>query len=709
MTSKISFSKLLKNNLKRRIWYSAVLTLVFFITMPMYVMIRYESKSSIELNSPRALEHLLRVQNSVAMHLGMSLVITMLAVSAGILGAWSGLYWLHSRKKMDLFASLPYKREKIFLLDAVTALVHFIGSYGVNLLLAFVIITAKGLMTGSAFKEGLIQFAILILYFLVFYGIAAFAMLLTGRIITGVLATGVLLGIVPGCKLLLETYMGFWETVTYRNLTDVQWSLLSSAAGLSILQNGRIAREDFSTMGIEWPVVIIAVATGLLMAGLCFLAVKKRPSEAAEKALAFEWSEGLIKACILYPVGLCGGLVVYYISGNEKTWLWFGIIFAVLVGNILMEIIYHSDRRRLLERKWWTVGSGAATLVTAAFFLFDLPGYDRWIPEEEEIEAAVAWENSGSYAIYPDGSVDVGDYLRRHIKDFTEEKLRVLAVEGVAHITEEDGKISETQDTADTLWAEANVYTSVHVCYQLKNGQKKERIYTLPVELWKETRDKLYQVDTYKEAMFPALLYDVELLKADYVSWMGDYKGLQMELTQSEQRELISIYMEELRDADAEMLFAKNSGSLSIIVNKETERPQAEYLFNGDDYPVNVHFVKTTAFLAARNFHIKENLNELNIQSVTVEKWDEETYEWQERTFKDKESIDEIIQNLDGSDEPLMVGDLDVLITYLNAQEEMMTAYCTYPTLADIPDIVMQFIEEENAEEEIEDNSSAAG
>lgn len=699
MTSKISFFKLLKNNLKRRMWYSAVLTLTFFIAMPLYAMIRYESKSAFDLGNPQAVERLQWMQNSVVEHLGISIEISILAAGAALLGAWSGLYWLHSRKKMDLFAALPYKREKIFLLEGITSLIGFLTSYGINQLLAFAIVAAKGWMTRDVLREGLIQFALLILYFLVLYVVAAFAMLLTGKIVTGVLATGVLLGIGPACKILLESYMSFWQTLAYKDLTDVQWSLLSPAAGLLFVQSERVTRTDFSETGITWPIVIIAVVMGLILAGLCYLAVKKRPAEGAEKAIAFEGTEGLIKACILYPLGLCGGLVVYYVSGNVRNWLWFGIVFTVLLGNVLMEVIYHLDRKRLLERKWWTAGAGIAALLTAACFLFDLFGYDSWIPEEEEIEAAVAWESMGMYAVYPDGSEDIGEYLQGQMNAFTDNKLRELAVEGVAFVTAQNEAVEETQEELSETASDDIVYHSVRVCYQLKNGKKKERIYMIPASLWKETRDSLLQLDVYKEAMYPALLYDEESLKVDYVSWMGDYKGLQMELTKTEQEELLSVYLDELRNADAEMLFAKNSGSFSIIMNEEKVYPQAVlYQYAGGDYPINAQFTKTTAYLAEKNFYIRENLSELDIHEVTIEKWDEETGEWSDKTFQDKESIEAILQNVDGGENRTMVGNVDVLVTWQNAQGELITGYCTYSSAADIPDVVKDFMEEDMTE-----------
>ena len=697
MTSKISFFKLLKNNLKRHMWYSAILTLAFFLTMPLYVMIRYESRSAFDPVSPRAIEQLERIQDSVIRNVGISLVLSLLTAGAALLGAWSGLSWLHFRKKLDLYASLPYKREKIFLLESVTTFVSFLFSYGVNLLLAFVVVAAKGWMRVDVVRESLIQFAILILYFLVFYAVAAFAMLLTGKLVTGVLATGVILGIGPACKMLLEDYMNFWQTLAYKGFSDVKWSLLSPAAGLVLVQSERGARENFSTTGITWPILIIAVVMGLLLTGLCFLAVKKRPCEGAEKAIAFEKTEGLIKACILYPVGLCGGLVLYYVSGNVRGWLWFGIVFSVLIGNVLMEVIYHLDRKRLLERKGWTVGAGVAALFTAACFLFDIFGYDSWIPEEDEIEAAVAWEDGGTYAVYPDGGWDTGEYLRGQMSQFTKDKLRNLAVEGAAIAAADDSGEAEE----DAWNEEVPVYTSVHVCYQLKNGRTKERVYMLPETLWEETRNRLFGTEAYKEAMCPALLYDEDALELDYVSWMGDYKGLQMELTKSEQKELISIYLEELRNADADMLFAKNSGSISIIRKDEIDYPQTEsYQEIGGSYPVNAQFTKTVAYLAGKNFYIGKDLSDLEIQEVTVEKWDRETEEWKDQTFRDKESIEAIIQNLDSSESGVMAGNVDVLVTWWNAQEELITASCRYPTVADIPDIVKDFMEEDTADTE---------
>lgn len=115
MTSKISFAKLLREDMKRRSWLLALCTVAFFLLGPVICLMNLESQFR-RVRLDMGQYTLKDVKEWFLGFVGFNNGLLMAAVCiCAVLCAVTGYQYLHSRTKVDLFHSIPVKREKFFL------------------------------------------------------------------------------------------------------------------------------------------------------------------------------------------------------------------------------------------------------------------------------------------------------------------------------------------------------------------------------------------------------------------------------------------------------------------------------------------------------------------------------------------------------------------------------------------------------------------
>ena len=136
MTSKNLCFKLMKEDLKRRIWTVALLmlTLFFCIVIPVFY------SGSRPMNEfTDALMWLNDVRDEVWAIIGAeNPFIVMTMIVAAIVCGVSGFSYLHVAKKVDFYHSIPVKREQLFLASYLNGILMMAAVYLLNLLIAMI-------------------------------------------------------------------------------------------------------------------------------------------------------------------------------------------------------------------------------------------------------------------------------------------------------------------------------------------------------------------------------------------------------------------------------------------------------------------------------------------------------------------------------------------------------------------------------------------
>ena len=183
MTSKNLFFKLMKEDLKRKVWAVGLAFLSFFFWMPVMTAMRVSDVyqmydrwikngttfgEGITAESRLAEKLLDVVADTVGM--GNPLNACTIAVAAVVL-ALTGFMYVHSRKQMDFYHSIPVRREQIFAVKYLNGILIIFSTYLVNMLLAFGVLAVNRVDLSVVVPAGLTAFAVHMGGFLINYGL----------------------------------------------------------------------------------------------------------------------------------------------------------------------------------------------------------------------------------------------------------------------------------------------------------------------------------------------------------------------------------------------------------------------------------------------------------------------------------------------------------------------------------------------------------
>ncbi|MEE0418478.1 MAG: DUF6449 domain-containing protein [Lachnospiraceae bacterium] len=631
MTSKISFSKLMKEDFKRRSWLFAIISLILFVTQPVALLIQIDGlMASVSEGSASFRD----VQNFYQNFMGSGgqAVLLVLIMIFAIICAMSGYSYLHSKVKLDFYHSLAIKRKKLFFVQYVSGLLIF----ALPLLFSTVICVAigglNGLLTGAGMIILLKAMLYRILCFLLIYGIAILAVMLTGKTIVSILGTGVFL--LYGSIIVL-TIVGMAATFfsTYMETRNLQVLVyyFSPAILCGYIDGLTNYGDNFSLricVGIVIMVLETAAATGI---SVWLHGIRK--SEAADKAIAFPKIEGIIKVLLVIPLSLMVGLYLSMMMSNNRTiWFFGGIVVGVIVLSAVIEFIYHVNMREIFAHKLQIVIVGAVTLLIACVFRFDWIGYDSYIPRKEDIKQMAVYNSylNGAmvYRVTQEGIATSYDQITALNATLTEniDPLYELAQEGV--------------EFADK--ATEGERMSISVEYLMDSGKKVYRNYYISLETARRTMETVLSDEAYREKLFPILSKSADQVRSFA---LDNIRGSEyLDMTQEERDKLLEIYTQELRNAEGTELTGEVVATLSV------DYAVADGIIYGESgYPVCSSFKETLAFLKeVLGYEVTKNVNVSEVEAILVYSEEQGNYDPDDprNRFDKTEDIQEILSKM---------------------------------------------------------------
>ncbi len=447
MMSKNSFLVSLKENSKRRIWLWIVSELFWLFYYPVgmaMLMSRKMEHNRIDGMVGEAARK--RLAETAEAWLGggyntTAVLVTVVAVICAI----QGFSYLYSRKKVDLYHSVPVKKSRRFAVIFTNGILICFVPYLVNLLLAMVIAWFSGGMDGHIFSKALIAAVLHLLLYLGIYGFAILAVMLTGNLVITVFATVIFLVYELIVRLLVEAYMiKFFSYYCYYSSRDALY--------LSPFWYFGQAAEVFDGGGLPLAALFGMLLLTAAITGLAYYCYWKRPSEAAGKAMAFEKTKAVVKLFLTVPFSLGAALIVDDIVVSNGVLVVFSVIIAVILSNAVIEVIYEADIKAAFRKKRQILVSGLCTAAIASVFCFDLIGYDAWEPSPEKLEDAVFLFSRGNMEYVDENMKTVG---------WEEYALGKPGVKDIEAICELSSKKTEEGDFL--VWMD--------VAYRMKNGK----------------------------------------------------------------------------------------------------------------------------------------------------------------------------------------------------------------------------------------------
>lgn len=627
MTSRISYSKLSKENRKRNLGVILITILAFFIKAVLFVMMMKECEAYEDIIS----------------NMRPNMLMAGVVIGLAVVSAAGSMYYLHSKSQTDFYESLPIKRTTLFKISALNSLLVFLIPLIIEEAVEFVV-AGQQILGGSVFAV----VSSVLWYLLVFAAswlTMALAMIMTGNIIVGVLGFGVFASYFPivlynifplYANSFFSTYSGKTADSIYNSITNCLSPVWIGLRGMAYINTS-------THIQIKYMAVLLLWIIGLYV--LCQVLYNKRMAESAGRAMAFPKANTIIKVLLVIPSALYSGIIFYsFGSENSIYWLIFGVVFGVIVVHALIECIYQFDVRAMFTHKKQMVFIMACSLFIMVSFSADLFGYDRYVPKESSLEDIVIQPTDGnSYSYWGKGQTGLkGDAMKMALSMIKE------SVE-VKHNTNESADASSGESstyykkTGNLFFmssvSKQEVYSNdiqISVTFNPKNGQKVCRNYTLRSEKARKLYSQLYATREFKQDMYS--LYSGNYNKIEEIYWSG-IDSRYLNLTKDEKKQFLDTYLSELDGLSYdEVKSTVPIGRFDLSSKGATENMTEVF----DSYYIYPSFKKTIAFLKEKGCNADETIADLNIISLDITVDKEGDGQNTQYTINDKKVIDQV-------------------------------------------------------------------
>ena len=603
MTSKNLFFKLLREDLKRRVWAIALTVLALFIFLPIYCAIMIERYSSYLMEKKWALEQILGL---IGPGYEMLIVIT---VIAAIVCGLSGFSFLHSRKKVDLYHSIPVRRETLFAVNYINGLLIYIIPYAINVFLSLMILQLNDFMNAKVLTAALMALGINTLFYCFVYTIVIIAVILTGNLIVSCLGIATFLLYGPIITQVTKMYFDRFYSSYYSGHSIINELRFLSPIGCYM---DTITKYDSGDkIGIF---MIKSLAITIILIAIAVFLYKKRPSEAAGIAMAFRLSRPIIKFLLVIPISLGGGITLQSVSSNrEGGWFLFGLIFTFLIVYAIIETTYNFDIRSALRYKKQMLACALIIGGIACSFQFDLFHYDAFIPEKNKIESmSIAISGLDSNLRYFDTTTNVQEYRYNDNIEYQLENMELTDFDSVYAMAEMG--IKRSGKTIET-----NIYDGTYqffIKYNLNNGKEVYRKYLLNLDDSYEMMKDIYAKTEFKKVHYPIYQWRMEdigkiFLQYDSVVLNDKDFGLdgnenkELSLGSNETKQLMEIYKEELNTLSLDNL-AESTPFASMQIEVSRQDMSSYYIY--PSFERTIGFLKDHGFDATKEVDTKEIL-----------------------------------------------------------------------------------------------------
>lgn len=613
MTSRALFFKLMREDFKKKIWIIIVGLLVSVFIGPIRILMRIENMmlTNAAINKKMITDSL--YYELQPYKFGNSVLPAIIALLLAIVG----FAYLFNKKKVDMYHSLPIKRERLFAIIYLNGIISYLIISVTTVLLTMIEIMSKGFLTADNLSMMWMVFLGSLVYFLFFYHVAIMAVMLTGNLLVGVIGAGVLFFYGWFMQDLLENYFGQCFVSYYQfNIEFVQYipfiSPVSSVAKWISLY------DDMQTVNGGKIALCLAIAfvQALIALAVAFILYKKRNSEAAGKAISFKPAQLIIKICLMIMFSLMGGIYCSLFARNGYNslfWYWFGFIVVAVFAHCLIEIIYHIDFRACFRNKLQSlIIIGVAALIGSCF-QYDWLGYDSYLPDQNQIDhCAIVFHNINSemssyeFMEREEGNTILAfsnkdQYFFDNMKISNPEQVLELARQGILNERDPHTYTIQRMNQESVI--------SYSIKYHLTNGRDVYRTYTADVNSIQNALSEIYQSKEYKDAeIFLTNIFEKDL--CDKVIGYNAWDEKIFTLTGEQTKEFLKIYLEERYQLSIHDM------QTQMPVIQVTPQIQGSSYVNIDGYYIYPSFVKSLQKLEEYGISISDYETELDPEKI---------------------------------------------------------------------------------------------
>lgn len=665
MTSRHLYFKLIREDIKRKAWAAALLGLILFFALPVATAMAISTIREERWGADAAARRYENVMDILSFGESFPFVMLVLFCGAVVMGVATFSY-LHNKKQVDFYHSLPIKRNLQFAVHITTGIVLPALIYLAATGMAVAVAAASGVFSREILLTAAAGYLANLMYYILVYATVVLAVMMTGTIIASLLGSAVFFWYFPGFSAVITAFCGNWLDAYYYDAPTVWNRVLPKLSPVWAVMS---AMADGIT---PWKVAGSLLAAVLLL-GASFLLYQKRPSEAAGRTMAFRISMPIIKILLVILFGMTGALFFSSVK-DSLGWMVFGAVTGVVISHCVIEVIYQADFKKVFSHEKVMAICMTITLFICFSFYFDLFRFDNYVPEADQVkEAAIDFQQDWWVAYGFDdnyGYNRIGrEYLLEHGTVQNIPALLEIAQEGIRQI-----------EMGDEKWNTYDNVSSITIRYTLKSGRQVYRQYTMSLEPVLEASDALYGEPELKRAIYPGLAIGSEEAAEHLVYAESGTRNLLTDISLEQRKQVVEAYQEEMMN----MSLGRRKrecpvGELLLISRKDYEIMQKELkegteqfrsiyasaYFNGYYYPIYPSFTKTIAALKDCGIEVGNWLTPDRISNIQVHIYHEvlaeasEEYDAEEMaedaaevsnvstiTCTEPEQIEEILQSI---------------------------------------------------------------
>ena len=726
MTSKSLFFKLMKEDFKTRVWTLAISILIFFFSLivatAMMISFNLYNSSTYNYSDDLAMNFMsyIGINNPF---FGIIFIVLSLVM------AMSGFSYLYSKKKVDLYHSLPVKREVLYFIKLINGILIVVIPFIICEIVASLLVIAN---TGkiSVLIAAIWAIAEWTLLFILSYFLTLFSIMLTGNMLIGILACGFFSFYFPLISLVLKGYQSSFFDTYYTSGFIIE----------NVLPNMSSFMLMFNIFELKWLTRIIIV----ILASIVFLFInlflyKKRASEAAGKSVSFNVIKLPIKAMMVIFISILMYLLGYEVMNDSIGWGLFGLIVSGAITHCVMEIIYNQDFKKIFAKKIELLVLIIISIFIAAAFQFDIFGYDSYIPSASQIKSTAVISNlleSNSEQYYNKVEISDGYYDESFVDvDYaSDSKIEADQIKKM-DIQNKDAVLELARQGIEAAKYDLEPqgdFDRVLISYKLKNGRTVGRVYYVDLDQSTSGLSSVYADESYKKSSYPILSENPEnIVSVDFNGIMDNDTHivfhddeLKKKFVETYKKELMNLdYETKLKSYPFASIRFNNDfmeGALrkyagfnytsdsTTAVNSKWENVYANSLESVGFYPIYPEFNETLDLLKEMgveitykfpaeyvdsidvSYHDWENIK-LDDNNEEIESYSSETTP---KTFTDKKDIEEILDKLVVCDSPYKENlnedrDYAVIIRSGNPEDSAYRGYNSYGfKKGNIPDII---------------------
>lgn len=584
MTSRSSFFKLLKADMRQRLWAIVLAGLAFLLPAPIFVAMEITNRSNYD-----------GFAESMGYFFGVDCGwISLITIMGALICAVNGFGYLFSKKKVDFFHSLPVKREVQFAVRYVNGVLIYLIPYLVMLLVCGGMIAFSGHFEKIFLTMALEGFLVHFLGYLTIYTVLILCVTLVGNIVVFFAVSGWVFGIVA---IILAMYMFYQEEFfsTYSYQFDLMEHYLK---GLRFLSPGYFYVNAVLEVSASllWQQFFYTV----VLAVLALFVYRIRSSEGAGKAIAFSAIIPLIRGSIEFLAGGFLGIIFYLATKNNggTAWMIFGVFLGVVISHILVESILHFDVRKCFANKLSMAVCGVITVGFVLIMKNDVLGYDTYLPKKQKI-ASVAID------LYDlDYYREECYYTSKGRKYFSElEEMKLTDIEALYPCLEALIEENEASQANLSEFDENKGY--VEVACRLKNGKTVYRRYAYDMDFISQFAP-VFESEEYKQSHYKDI-YTLQAKDIEHVEATCAMNSVSMNLSLEESKELLATVRKELSAQKwSEKIGELPKAMLSIQVKTKSYDYEGRVMdwfeYYTHEIPVYASYTETLQFLSDRGF-----------------------------------------------------------------------------------------------------------